>query len=38
MGNSKRVILALQDLLGRERLTCFCPHCGAKMDLEDEDE
>lgn len=27
---------ALHDFMGRERLSFFCPSCGAKMDLEDE--
>lgn len=26
---------ALQDYLGREHLSHYCPNCGAKMDLED---
>lgn len=26
---------ALHDFMGRERLSFFCPSCGAKMDLEE---
>ena len=28
---------ALQDRWGRVRASCFCPNCGAKMDMERED-
>lgn len=28
---------ALQDYFGRERLSHYCPHCGAKMDLKEEE-
>ena len=27
---------ALSDFYGRERLSDFCPNCGAKMDLEEQ--
>lgn len=27
---------ALHDRLGRVRMSCYCPNCGAKMDLEDD--
>lgn len=27
---------ALHDRLGRIRMSCYCPNCGAKMDLEDD--
>lgn len=27
---------SLHDRFGRVRMSCYCPNCGAKMDLEDE--
>lgn len=27
---------ALHDRLGRVRMSCYCPNCGSKMDLEDD--